>query len=110
MTASHAYPLTGSGGDWLERFTGLVSFGRLAVNAFFIISGFLIAQSYDRSKRISLFLWSRALRVYPGFFSLVLTVLMGPIMSDRGFLLFLHDPEVIGYLKDNLLFNPHFFN
>lgn len=55
VTVLHAYPLTGGGGDWLERLTGLVSFGALAVLSFFIISGFLIAQSYDRSKQISFF-------------------------------------------------------
>ena len=47
---SHAFPLSrGNDGELLKDITnGQWSFGSLAVAVFFVISGFLISQSYDR--------------------------------------------------------------
>ncbi len=66
---SHSYPL-GEGSEDREpllRLTQQISLGSLAVNGFFIISGFLIAASWDRRKSVSGFLQKRILRIYPGF-------------------------------------------
>lgn len=46
---------------------GQMDSGAVAVNAFFIISGFLIAQSWTRSSGWRDFLARRVLRIYPGF-------------------------------------------
>jgi peptidoglycan/LPS O-acetylase OafA/YrhL len=43
------------------------TFGNLAVNAFFIISGYLIAQSAVQTRSALRFLRKRVLRIYPGF-------------------------------------------
>ena len=43
------------------------SLGDIAVDAFFVVSGFLILQSWERSKSIGDFLKKRVLRIYPGF-------------------------------------------
>jgi peptidoglycan/LPS O-acetylase OafA/YrhL len=43
------------------------SFGELAVNGFFIISGYLIAQSAVQTQSPLRFLRKRVLRIYPGF-------------------------------------------
>lgn len=66
---SHSWPL-GEGGEENEplmRLSGQSTFGGIAVASFFIISGFLIAASWDRRKGIADFLSKRALRIYPGF-------------------------------------------
>jgi peptidoglycan/LPS O-acetylase OafA/YrhL len=44
-----------------------LSFGTAALNFFFVISGFLVLQSYERSKGATEFLIKRVLRIYPGF-------------------------------------------
>jgi peptidoglycan/LPS O-acetylase OafA/YrhL len=44
-----------------------ITLGSLAVNAFFAISGFLVAQSWDRCRGIIDFLRRRVLRIYPGY-------------------------------------------
>lgn len=51
VIASHAFAVTGRAGhEWLAHQTkGVVSFGALAVSVFFIISGYLVSASYERS-------------------------------------------------------------
>ncbi|HYG27806.1 MAG TPA: acyltransferase [Caulobacteraceae bacterium] len=49
------------------RLTGLATTGEMAVHGFFLLSGFLIAKSYVERPSVPTFLWSRILRIYPGF-------------------------------------------
>jgi peptidoglycan/LPS O-acetylase OafA/YrhL len=70
VVLSHSFPLaTGTEHDeplaWLTR--GQLTFGALAVDGFFVISGFLVLQSWRRDPRVVSFLRKRILRVYPGF-------------------------------------------
>ena len=51
----------------LTRVFGNLSCGELAVAGFFLLSGFLIVQSWQRQPRLQTFLANRALRIYPGF-------------------------------------------
>jgi peptidoglycan/LPS O-acetylase OafA/YrhL len=51
----------------LFQITGSYTFGRLAVDGFFLISGYLICQSYESSKTLFSYLAKRALRIYPAF-------------------------------------------
>lgn len=66
---SHAFPLS-YGHEESEIFVvltkGQLTLGRFSVIVFFVISGFLIAQSYDRTKSIIKFTKARALRILPG--------------------------------------------
>src|SRR5437870_1760677 len=52
-------------GDALHALTGLDS-GRIAVQVFFIISGFLVAQSLTHRGSLKDFYRARALRILPG--------------------------------------------
>jgi peptidoglycan/LPS O-acetylase OafA/YrhL len=59
----------------LTRIFGTISFGDLAVDGFFIVSGYLITKSYLSTSNKSYFL-SRVLRIYPGFIvSFVLSII-----------------------------------
>ena len=51
----------------LTRLFHTISFGELGVDCFFILSGFLIADSWERDPCWTSFLMKRALRIYPGF-------------------------------------------
>ena len=73
VLVSHAYLLRPTnaafGVDPLEAFTGETGFsiGALAVNGFFVLSGYLIAGSYVRSRSVRDYFVKRLLRIYPGF-------------------------------------------
>ena len=71
---SHSFPLAlgngpaGEDPDPFNRWTHLqVSFGTMAVNCFFFISGFLITASWLHSKSLPDYFLKRVLRIYPGF-------------------------------------------
>lgn len=87
---SHGYAL-GLGSESSEPFVrwtkGQVSGGAIAVDAFFVMSGFLIAASAQRSGSILSFLKKRVARIYPAFTvaALVTAILFLPL-SGGGFL------------------------
>ncbi|HLK59434.1 MAG TPA: acyltransferase [Chthonomonadaceae bacterium] len=60
---------------------GQMDFGMFAVDLFFVISGFLITHSWQRSKGLGDYLKKRILRIYPGFLVVVLlgTLIVGPL-------------------------------
>src|SRR5665213_3446496 len=67
---SHSFALyVGSeAGEPISRLTaGAMNAGALAVDAFFMVSGLLIAQSFDRSRSAWTFLKKRVARIYPGY-------------------------------------------
>lgn len=51
----------------LTNLFGTISFGELAVDGFFVVSGFLVLGSWHRNPNVVQFLTSRVLRIYPGF-------------------------------------------
>jgi peptidoglycan/LPS O-acetylase OafA/YrhL len=51
---------------WNETF-GSFTFGGVAVDGFFLISGYLITKSFESSKTIADYLAKRILRIYPGY-------------------------------------------
>jgi peptidoglycan/LPS O-acetylase OafA/YrhL len=67
---SHSWSI-GTGDSVLEPMTrlshGQATFGTIAVHAFFIISGFLITNSFLRSRSLWTYLKKRVARIYPGF-------------------------------------------
>lgn len=72
---SHSFALIHGSDDSepLMRLThGGIHSGALAVNWFFVISGFLITYSYLRGRGFLDFFRKRALRIYPGFIAAVL--------------------------------------
>ena len=67
--------------DPLTFIFGTINSGELGVKGFFLVSGFLVAQSFDRSKSVPDYLLKRALRIYPGYIvaALLSLFLVGPL-------------------------------
>lgn len=72
----HAWPLTGAAGPSLELLSDV------AVNGFFVLSGYLIAESRARTTLVP-YLWRRFLRIYPAFLVslLVVAVVLAPLAA-----------------------------
>jgi len=96
---SHGYAL-GLGSEVAEPFVrltgGQVSGGVIAVDAFFVMSGFLIAASAERSRTVGSFLRKRFARIYPAFLvaALLTALLVVPLSGGR--LLYSDWPMKIG--------------
>ncbi|WP_379137401.1 acyltransferase family protein [Paenibacillus sp. sgz500958] len=107
---SHAYPLSWGNDNNEPLFMlsgGQVTIGRIAVAIFFIISGFLITQSYDRSKSFVSFAKARILRIFPGllFVLLLSAFVLGPLVSSKSVSAYFADPGTMHYLK-NIFLHP----
>ncbi|MBS1823170.1 MAG: acyltransferase [Acidobacteria bacterium] len=85
---SHSYPL-GIGSEVREPIVllthGQVTAGHVAVDLFFIISGFLITASYERSKSGWSYMKKRIARIYPGFIvtMLLCALVVVPLSGGR---------------------------
>lgn len=85
---SHGYAL-GLGSEASEPFVrltrGQVSGGVIAVDTFFVMSGFLIAASAERSRAVGSFLRKRVARIYPAFLvaALLTALLVVPLGGGR---------------------------
>ena len=100
----HAHPLT--------RSPEVVVLGNsvqaLAVKIFFVVSGFLIATSWELDPHPVRYLRKRALRIFPGLaFLLALTVLMlGPVFTKLPLSEYFGNAGTWRYFWSNLLLNP----
>src|SRR5258705_13033251 len=115
VLVSHCYPLTQGNNDRepLSQLTGgNEDLGRVAVAGFFILSGFLIANSWAGSLGLLDFLRRRALRIYPGFIAAVLftSFVIGPFAMSEGFPTGLVIKRVLrGIVQDNDPCTPGIF-
>jgi peptidoglycan/LPS O-acetylase OafA/YrhL len=86
---SHSYPL-GVGSEVAEPFKRLthnqVTGGDIAVDLFFVISGFLISASYERTASVASYLKKRVLRIYPGFIAAMFFDLLVILPASGGHL------------------------
>lgn len=81
----HAGAVTGAGEpDIFLRLIGYKFIGGVAVDVFFVLSGFLIAASAENTKGMLYYVASRVLRIYPALFVCVLLTVcvLGPLLSD----------------------------
>jgi len=101
---SHSFSLA-LGGSETEPFKQLLgmSFGQIAVDIFFISSGFLIANSLFMKKNLANFLWARFLRIYPGLFvSLIFCVfIVGLFFTKYPIGQYLTDTQTYVFLVKN---------
>lgn len=105
---SHSFPISYGSQceDPLRNLTETLSFGLLGVYIFFIISGFLITYSYERSKNITIYFTNRFLRIYPALiFQVCLTVLiLGPFISNFSFIDYFFNQQTYEYMLTNTIF------
>ena len=75
---THGFAVGGYGPDPLEVFSaGTISLGSMSVHGFFVISGFLVSQSWDRLRSMPAYFIRRALRLFPAYWAcLTVTVLV----------------------------------
>lgn len=68
----------------LTRFFGSISLGELAVDGFFLLSGYLIVKSWQTYPIASAFLQKRVLRIYPAFIvaSVIGALIVGPLGAE----------------------------
>lgn len=106
---SHSFVLTGRADDepvaWLFRH--FIDGGGLAVAAFFVLSGFLIAGSAERHS-MARYARARALRIYPAYLVVigVQTLGVGVLMTRLGVGPYLADPAVWVALARGAVFSP----
>jgi peptidoglycan/LPS O-acetylase OafA/YrhL len=105
VIAFHSYAFTGHmEEDPIWRATSDTNFGALGVKCFFVLSGFLVTQSWLRHPRLPAFTAARVLRIYPALFAAVaLTILLAGISSPLPWRQFLFDPATIDYAWRNAL-------
>jgi peptidoglycan/LPS O-acetylase OafA/YrhL len=101
LTAGRTDPIS----DWSGRQENL---GGVAVDAFFCISGFLVARSRARTSDVRRFLLHRALRIAPAFAAAVLVVAFGfgPLWAwlERGALPSGFFDAALDWVRDSFLF------
>lgn len=106
----HSYPLSGHP---LSEITtiGALDITRIAVDIFFVISGFLVTGSLFTRKNVIVFCQSRILRIFPALLVvLLLTVLvLGPLFTTLPIIDYLQHPDTWRYLITNgLLYETQF--
>jgi len=99
----HAYPLTGTLGGPLNQF-GL-SLGHVAVDIFFVTSGFLITGSLMVRENMLAFIVARILRIYPALIVAVLfcVFVVGLYFTTQPTASYLSNPGVYQFIKNNVL-------
>jgi peptidoglycan/LPS O-acetylase OafA/YrhL len=105
VIAFHSRALSGHWGDHpLFQLSGDVNLGTLGLNCFFVLSGFLVTQSWLRRPHLPAFLAARALRIYPALFvAVALSILLGGLSSALPWDRFLTDPVTLAYARHNAL-------
>jgi len=80
-----------------------ISFGELAVDGFFLLSGYLIVQSWQRQPHLLPFLRNRVLRIYPAFIvaTLISALIVGPLGANPAD--YFHNFQLWPFLKGMLL-------
>ncbi len=96
----HCFALTD---HWTEeplwRITRDWNFGALGVQIFFVISGFLVTQSWQQRGRLVPFLAARILRIYPGLIlATAFTVVLAGLSSPLAWSAFLGDPQTLDFV------------
>jgi peptidoglycan/LPS O-acetylase OafA/YrhL len=96
----HCYALTDHWTDEpLWRAAPPLNLGALGVQVFFVISGFLVTQSWLAREHLASFAVARALRIYPALVAAtLLTVVLAAWSSRLSARLFWRDPQTVDYV------------
>lgn len=98
----HAYHLSDVAS--LSLFDTLFS-AKMAVECFFVVSGFLIFMSYEHSSSLNRYFEKRVRRIYPAYFSVVvICAIFGSLLSTYSYSEYFLSSELYRYLIANLVF------
>jgi peptidoglycan/LPS O-acetylase OafA/YrhL len=107
---THAHYIGGFGPEWLSRWSGgTLEAGTVAVQCFFVLSGWLVATSWRRQPSLGPYLWHRFLRLAPGLWvclavtAFILTPLLWLTTPDASGSFSSFIPSAIGYVWHNLV-------
>ena len=97
---SHNFPLVGL----VEPAIFGDSVGKLAVAAFFAISGCLVCESWSRDLYVSRFARRRGLRIWPALVAAVMftTIVVGLLATDEGSIGYFKNDATWAYLLSNV--------
>ncbi len=81
--------------------------GSIAVDVFFVVSGFLVTGSFLRNPQLADFAWARAIRIVPGYaFCLLLSAfVLGAVFTNLPSRDYFQHPDTLGYIWRNLKFD-----
>lgn len=103
---SHSFVLlNGISWDPYISISGYEGFGSLAVNIFFVISGFLITKSWFDNSKWHEFIKKRVLRIFPALFAVVFltTFILGPLVTSLTFSEYFSNSGTYDYLRNAIL-------
>jgi peptidoglycan/LPS O-acetylase OafA/YrhL len=105
---THSFGVTGHGNAEPMRALFGVSAGTWAVHVFFVMSGFLVAKSYDTRGSLLAFMYGRFMRIYPGMWACVVVCafLIGPIFTSFTTAQYLSDVLTIKFVLANCTLLP----
>lgn len=85
--------------------------GAFAVLTFFIISGYLVAASWERKESLLAFVAGRVLRIYPAAIVVVLlsVFLLGPLLTTRTLPEYFSSALTHRYLENMSIFRMHYY-
>lgn len=107
----HSYHLLNEASqEPLTRLTGGIYFGALGVYIFFVISGYLVVQSYERNPIFLSFIRNRILRIFPALITAIIfaAFIIGPFVTILSLNDYLSHPDTWGYLESILLYKIHY--
>jgi len=81
-----------------------MTWGNIAVDLFFVISGFLVAHSFFKRKSITAFVWNRILRIYPALIVAVIfcTFIVGLFFTANSVSEYLSNAQTYKYFLKNI--------
>lgn len=106
----HAPSISGQGPADLFLWLGWGDYsGEIAVDLFFVISGFLVSASWLRRAHLGDFLLARALRIVPAYAACILACAfaLGPMFTSLPLHDYYADAQTWNYALTNLHFGPH---
>jgi len=100
----HAYPIMGFSDPTSRFFGGIHYIGDMAVDIFFITSGFLLAKSILSKHDFLSFIFARIIRIYPALIVCnIFTILVCAFVFSDNIVSFVASPEAINYFINNTL-------
>lgn len=93
---SHSFPLTGNA---LPDVFG-ASIGAIAVDIFFVLSGYLIAKSWNNDSSVWRYFLRRFYRIFPALLVIILLTMfvLGPLVTDLSLGAYFSDPDTYAYI------------